>query len=288
MFEELPPCLRKILNNTDLLKEKYHLVARYFYNYSKQNFNKFLEFLIMNKIAIDPSLDLYSDFKCSDVKDLCEDSCEIKKHPIRAIMMRTQKVLHVQSLTGEDYLIITIDDKDIVIPIDVENECKAFVNEMAKKFHEVISLDKRRKEDRVLWDQLKSFWLSKAEVIDETTYLQENNEDDINLQILELVEERLYSTELTNEKYLALTSPNFSYFDGQYAYYYRNHLINHLINELKIRITPTKLSRLLKLRKLAEPVRVRINRSRYTFFKYKPCEEQISDFEKQKEVMEVD
>lgn len=280
MFENLPYCLQKILNDTNLLKEYYYLVARYLNGLSKQKLEKFLVFLISNKIAINPTLELYADFKCADVpKKLCSDDCEIRQHPIRSIMLRTQKVLHVQSLTGEDYLIITIDNKEITIPIDVENECKVFVNEMAKKFHEVITLDKRRKDDRVLWDELKAFWLSKAEVVDEATYLQETKEDDINLQILELVEEKLFSTELTEDKHLALTSPNFSYYDRQHAYYFRNHLITHINTELKIRISPTRLSRLLKIKKLAEPTRLRVNATLYTFYKFKPREEQVEEFE---------
>ena len=289
MLEGLPPCLSSIISDKNLLVKYYYLVARYFHSQGdSRKFSEFLEILLRNGISIDASLDLYKPFTCSDVpQELCNlELCELGRDPITRVMARTQEVKHVKTLTGDDYLLIKIDNEYIRIPIDTEKECASFVNQMAKVFHEVIDLDKRRKKDRVLWTSLKQFWLSRAEVVNEIDVLDEWCEDDTNLQIYEHALYRLWSVELTNDKDLACTSPNFAYFDGDYAYYLRDHLLTYINSELKIRVSSSKLSRILKAKNTADSVRLRIKNVRFTFYRFKPCKDQIEAYNKLSEVRE--
>jgi len=281
---KLPPCLDKILNTKNYLERYYYLITRYVQTYKPDHVVAVLQHiasLIGGKL--DFNLKLFDEFKCSDVPpELCNESCEIKKRLDLSIINRTKKVILVRTSDYNDYLVVKIDDKELEIPLDYEKCIEAFRTEMMRKFKEYIDLDRRRKKDRETWANIINYWLRVAEEMNEVDFLGSKNIDSDSLRILEVVLEYLTSPfiVLTKDIEKALENSSYAFYNDKegFAYIYREHIIRYINSTLRVRVTPTKLSRLLK-QKGIEPVRKKVRGVRYFFYRFKPTQEQLNNLE---------
>ena len=282
---KLPPCLDKILNTKNYLERYYYLITRYVQTYKPEHVVAVLQHIGSLIGKVDFNLKLFDEFKCSDVpKELCEESCEIKKRLDLSIINRTKKVLLVRTSDDNDYLVIRMDDKELEIPLDHEKCLEAFKTEMMRKFKEYIDLDRRRKKDREIWINIMKYWLQVAEEVNEVDFLVSKNIDSDSLRILEVVLEYLTSPSivLTKDIEKALENSSYAFYDEKegFAYIYREHIIRYINSTLRLRVTPTKLSRLLK-QKGIEPVRKKVRGVRYYFYRFKPTQEQLNNLEQE-------
>jgi len=281
---KLPPCLDKILKTKPLLERYYYLITRYVKTHKPENVVAVLQHIGSLIGKVDFNLKLFDEFKCTDVpKELCDKSCEIRQRIDLNIINRTKKVLHVRTHDDNDYLIIQLDNKEIKIPLDHEKCLEAFKTEMMQKFHEYIDIDRRRKKDREIWANIINYWLEIAEEIDEIKFQEMRNIDSENMRVLEVALSYVYNPALilTNSIVKAVTHANYAYYDEKdgYAYIFREHLIRYINSCLRMRVSPTKLSRLLK-REGIEPVRKKVRGVRYYFYRFKPTEDQLNNYEK--------
>ena len=280
---ELPPCIAKILENKVLLDRYAKFVIRYINQHVPEKLSVYMRMLAEEGVSVNLSVDIFQPFDCSELGELCDNSCPLRQDIFNWLRQNTKEVLKMRDVDNEGrvYLLVkTNNGGRITIDLSSDKVARQFSAQVAFMFNRYIDLDLRRKIDRQRWQDLINYWVSKAREV------RVEDVDEDKALIKDIALNYLYSLPVVPLEDWKGDNAAFTE-DGQFAYYPKDALRRYVSASVNRRISLKLLTALLSSEGI-KSVRKRVNGMRYSLYMFRMSDEQLQNLKEFKKIEETE
>ena len=272
----MPPCLIKILRDSNLLKKHYYELLKFVNQYKPEALHHMLKHLIDLGVRISIDMDAFEPFDCEELQEFCEDDCPLFENIFTFLKTNTEDVVMTQEDDDTTIIVVTMKDgKRLKLNLNSDHVGRSLTSQIAFNYGRYVDIDLRRRKDREQWKNLVNFWVSRAKrkmLSDVVSSIDEEAEYIRTMALDYLHTVPVKPIDSWNGDYVSAVTK-----DGVYALYLKEALLAYVSGRVSSKITMSKLTRLL--RPDAEPVWGWINGMRYAFYQYRMSDQQRKAYE---------